>query len=199
MNQTLSLNKYRLLDISFFTILMIAFEFLAVKGIRWFSEVYSVSLLLGISLIVMMRWGIWSIITIIAGTLTYCLANGASWEQYLIYLIGNLFLLFNLFWFYKKDQIGKGYITVCFVLSGYGLIEIGRSFVASILKENFLKVLIAFLGTDAISVLITILIVLIARKQNGLFEDQITYLKRIQAEENSSASLEVYDEKRENN
>jgi len=79
------------------------------------------------------------------------------------------------------------------------LIEIGRSFVSSILKENFLKVLIAFLGTDAISVLITILIVLIARKQNGLFEDQITYLKRIQAEENSSASLEVYDEKRENN
>jgi branched-subunit amino acid transport protein AzlD len=172
---------------------MIVFELIAVRAVNWFHEVYSISLFIAISLIVMMRWGVWSIISIIAGAISYCLVNDAVFENYIIYIFGNLFILINLFWFLLgKDRIRKGYWTVLFVLSGYVLVEIGRSLVAVFFGGKFIPTLIGFLGTDLINALLALLIIIITRKQNGLFEDQISYLKRINEEErNQNANTEV--------
>jgi hypothetical protein len=172
---------------------MIIFEFLAVKATMWFGEVYCISLFMMLSLIVMMRWGLWSAFTIIAGAVTFCLAIEASWKNYIIYVVGNLFILFDLFWFLLgKGRLREGYMTVSFVLSGYVLVEIGRSVVAVFFRWPFLPTLIGFLGTDLLSALLAVLIILISRKQNGLFEDQLSYLKRINDEKtNHGAELEV--------
>ena len=64
----------------------------------------------------------------------------------------------------------------------YLLVELGRAIIAAY-GNAFLTVLIGFLGTDLINVLLTLLIVMIMKRQNGLFEDQIAYLKRINEEE----------------
>lgn len=181
MDKQLTFKGYRLLDLSIFTVLMIVFEYIGVKATLWFNEVYSISLFLTIALIVMMRWGAWSVITIIAGVLTYCLANQAVWSNYVVYLGGALFLLFNLFWFLLgKEKIRQGYFPFLYVLSGFLLLELGRSLITIIITNKF--PLIGFLGTDVLNFLLTLLIIYIVRKQNGLFEDQIAYLKRINSE-----------------
>jgi hypothetical protein len=183
MNKQLTFKGYRSLDLAVFTILMVVFEFVGVKATLWFDELYTVSLFFTIALIVMMRWGAWSVITVIAGALTYCLVNQAVWENYLVYLGGALFLLFNLFWFLLgKEKIRQGYYTFLYVLSGFLLVELGRSLIALIVYGKF--PLIGYLGTDVLTLALTILIIHLVRKQSGLFEDQIAYLKRINEEPN---------------
>lgn len=184
MNKQLTLGTYRFIDIIFVTTLMVVFEVIAVKAVGWFQELYSISLFFVFALLVMMRWGAWSTITIVAGAVTYCWANKATFENYVIYICGNLFILFNMFWFLLgKERFRKGYWTVLFVFSAYLLVELGRAIIAAFYGNAFLTVLIGFLGTDLINVLLTLLIVMIMKRQNGLFEDQIAYLKRINEEE----------------
>jgi hypothetical protein len=193
MEKQLTLRGYRSIDLLLFTVMMIVFELLAVKATIWFGEVYCISLFILLSMIVMMRWGGWSVVTIVAGAITFCLANGAPWEHYIIYVGGDLFILFDLFWFnLGKAKMREGYLTVSFVLCGYVLVETGRSFMGLFFGGNFLPALIGFLGTDLLSALLALLIIMIARKQNGLYEDQITYLRRINAENTKhDAELEV--------
>lgn len=184
MNNQLSLGKYRLFDLLVFTGLMVFFEYVLVKVFPFLSGIYSISLFLTIALIVLIRWGLWAAIPIIAGGITYCLANDGKLNHYLIYTIGNLFILLNALWFLMgKNKIREGYITVSYVISGFILTELGRAIVAAILENNFLSAFISFLGVDSLSAAIALVIILIMRKQNGLFEDQISYLKRVQAEE----------------
>lgn len=184
MKKNMSLGTYRFVDIFVFTVLMILFEFLATNFVD--TSLYSVSLFIPLTLIVMMRWNIWSIIIIIASAITYVYANNGTSDNYLIYIIGDLFILFNLLWLikYKQNIKEKNYMCIIYVISGYFLVEVGRSIVSACLGYDFFKILLSFLGTDSLSVLVGLVVILIARKQNGLFEDQIEYLKRINAEEN---------------
>jgi len=180
----ISFKNYRLFDLAVFSILLAVFEVIAVRAVSWFGELYSISLFLAISLLVMMRWGAWSAVTIVAGALAFCWANGAVLENYVVYVAGNLFLLFNLFWFLLgKDRIRQGYFSALFVLSGYLLTEFGRAVVSVFFGNRFFSAFIGFLGTDALNLLLALLVVWIAKRQNGLFEDQISYLKRTQEEE----------------
>lgn len=192
MKKNLTLHEYRAFDIVLFTILMIVFETIAVKAIGWFNEIYAISLFFAINLIVMMRWGAWSIVTILAGAVTFCLANGGSTNNYLVYIIGDLFLLSGLLWFkIGKNQIRtNSYFLILFVISSFIMVELGRSLVAMFLGSSFISIFIGFLGTDSLNCLLALLIIFIARKQDGVFEDQIAYIKRVKEEENSP-SLEV--------
>ncbi|HEY8395351.1 MAG TPA: hypothetical protein VIK96_01080 [Bacilli bacterium] len=184
MDKHLSLRKYRLIDLAIFTVLLSVFEIIAVRAVGWFGELYSISFLIAISSLVMMRWGAWSAVTLAAGALAYCWANDAVLENYIIYVCGNLFMLFNLFWFMLgKDKVRKGYFALAFVLSGYLLIELGRAIVAAFFGTGFVSAFIGFLGTDAVNALLALLVIVIAKRQNGLFEDQISYLKRLNEEE----------------
>ena len=81
----ISFKNYRLFDLAVFSILLAVFEVIAVRAVSWFGELYSISLFLAISLLVMMRWGAWSAVTIVAGALAFCWANGAVLENYVVY------------------------------------------------------------------------------------------------------------------
>lgn len=195
MKKSISLSTYRFLDLAIFTFLMIVFEIIAIKGINWFSEVYCISLFLSISLIVLMRWGLWAIIPIISGALIFCYEIDGNFENYLVYVIGDLFILINMLWFIKgRQKLKNTYITICYVVSGYLLVQIGRSIVSAILGYPFFTTLVGFLGTDSLNCLLALIIIFIAKKQNGLFENQIEYLKRIDKEKKKEeASLEVHN------
>lgn len=194
----MSLKTYRLIDLGLFSAFALIFEYIAVVGTYSLGiSIFSVSLLLPIVLIVMMRWGLWAIIPLLVGTGSFILAIGRqidlTTQNYLIYFIGNLFLLLNLLWFIKgKEKIRTNlYLSILYIASGCILLEVGRAIIALILGNDFLNVFIGFLGTDALSFVLAFIIVLITRKQNGIFEDQIHYLLRIQEEDKKGGSNEI--------
>jgi len=178
--KNISFKTYRLIDLLILTGLLVIFEMLTSIAPSWFSEKYYISLFFSLSLIVLMRWNAWAIITILAGTVVFCFQNQGGLQNYVIYIVGNLFILCNLLWFIKGKKIfKKNHIVLFYVISGYLFVEIGRSLVALFFDAPFFSTLIGFLGTDLLNVLLTLLIVFIVRRQDGLFEDQIIYLKRI--------------------
>ena len=137
-------------------------------------------------LICMMRWnGLAFFMPIVSGVV-YCYSiKSATLDNYLIYTIGNMFVLINLVWFLKgKEKIRNSLpLSIVYTVTGFLLVALGRTIVATILGNDFLGVLIGFLGAESINLVLAGFIIAIARLQNGLFIDQILYLKNIQKEE----------------
>ena len=67
--------------------------------------------------------------------------------------------------------------------------QIGRGVVAALLG-NGIGSIVTFIATDIISELFAILIICITRKLDGVFEDQISYLVRVNNEENEKGGRE---------
>lgn len=186
MQKGISLRTYKFIDVATFSILAGVFEYIGVYALKMYEFPYfSLSLFLSLTLICMMRWNYLSLILAIICGGVYCFANDGSVNNYLIYIFGNAFLLLNLLWFIKgkkkiKDKLA---LTVMFIITGYLSICLGRSLVSMILGESFFPVLLGFLGTETINLVLTLFVVLIARRQKGLFTDQIEYIKEVQRDE----------------
>ena len=198
----MTLKQYRNLDLFLFAVMLIISESLIVNAaIRWFpDQLYTVSVCAAIVSIVLMRWGPWAAVHAVLGGLVYCFFSGGRPEQYLIYCAGNLFALLSLIWFriFGKERISEdGILTVFFALATQLFMQLGRAVTAFILlraspgsappgTQSFagaLSFCIGFITTDALSGLFTAVILWIARRQDGLFEDQKHYLLRIQEAE----------------
>lgn len=198
MKKQITLGQYRTIDITIFLIVLCLFEFLSVYILNNDKYPYfSLSISLPIILICMMRWGYRCLLLPIASGIVYCLTIGnANIDNYVIYSIGNLFVLFNLIWFIKgKDKIrSSGFLTILFVITGFIFTCLGRSVVSLFFDGDFLKVLIGFLGTGFINLILACFVIMIARIQPGLFIDQIVYLKEVQ-KENEKEITENCEEK----
>lgn len=195
MKKELSLSDYRAIDLAIFSVLMIVFEVLAVKALSWFNMLY-ISLFLALSLIVTMRWGLWGSIVIIIGSLVYSAMNKFELNNYLISVIGSLFiLLLNLLFLIGKDKIKKTGFLLLYVTLGFILLEVGRASVAAILGDSFFQDLGTLLLTDLLNYVIALIVIFIANRLDGVFEDQITYIKRIKKEEEQNNKVkEIKDE-----
>lgn len=194
MKKSITLRTYRLIDLSVLTGLLIIFEMITSLAPSWFGEKYYISIFLSLSLLVLMRWNEWAIITILAGTVVYCLQNQGDFQNYMIYLAGNLFILLNLLWFiHGKNRLKQTHVVLFYVLTGALFVEFGRSLVAALFFDaSFFSAFIGYLGTDTLNILLAFLIIFIVRRQDGLFEDQITYLKRMSKQnEKDESSSEV--------
>ena len=180
------MGEYRTIDLGLFLLMMAMFEpvlhFAATKLFP--AEPYTVSVVAAITAIVMMRWGPWAGIHAALGGLLACLLAGARWDQYLIYGLGNLLSLTALFLLKawgkeetRKDalqSIGFGLVTVL-------LMQLGRAVLALALGNDW-QVCLGFFTTGVITDLFTVVVIWIARRLDGIFEDQIHYLLRIQKE-----------------
>ena len=187
MGKGISLRTYKLIDLAIFTALLIVFEFLGVYVIEKYNHPeFCLSISLPLILICMMRWnGLAFFMPIVSGVV-YCYSiKSATLDNYLIYTIGNMFVLINLVWFLKgKEKIRNSLpLSIVYTVTGFLLVALGRTIVATILGNDFLGVLIGFLGAESINLVLAGFIIAIARLQNGLFIDQILYLKNIQKEE----------------
>ena len=197
----------------FGAMLVVAEALIVLAATRWFpAEAYTVSIVAAVTSIVLMRWGPWAAIHAVLGGLVYCFVSGGQPGQYLIYCAGNLFALLSLLWFRipgKEQAPGKGrvsgkeriredgFLTVIFGLTVQLLMQLGRAAVAFALLRaspgsapagtqsiaGALSFCIGFVTTDALSGFFTAVILWIARRQDGLFEDQKHYLLRIQEAE----------------
>lgn len=186
MSRQRTFGEYRAIDLTLLGIMLIIFEsIIYAAATKLFpAEPYSVLLVASITAIVLMRWGIFGAIHAALGGIVYCVLSHGTFQHYLVYVIGNLFALFALilFKFWSKEDVRLDALkSVAFALLVQLLMQLGRCVVSIALGSSFMQGL-AFFTTDVISDLFTVVIIWIARRLDGVFEDQKHYLIRIQKE-----------------
>lgn len=186
MNQ-ISFTQYRGLDLTIWAVITIVFEGITtVATDKWFyAQPIAMSVTLMLTCILMMRWGAYAGIHALLGGFVFCLLSGATVQQYLIYMIGNMFALIALVMFarYKKEEVRNNpFRLTVFILIAYVGMAIGRWGV-SLFFGGDVNALLVYLTTDIISLLFAVVILNLLRKTDGMLEDQKAYLLRIEKEE----------------
>lgn len=183
MNRHLTVKQYMIIDLVIFSVLLCILEIASRMALNFFQrEIFTISIVLPLVLIAMMRHGVRALPLAALGGLVYCALNGAQAKVYLVYMLGNSVIAANLFWFKKvgKDKIRENtWIIVLYVASGYILMNLGRSVFAFLLGyEKLIANMVRYFTTDALSAVMAVVIILVARRQDGVFEDQMDYLIR---------------------
>ncbi len=184
MNRHLTFRQYRRLDLFFFAVMLCVSEYLIIRAGRvWFpGQLYTVSVSAAITALVLMRWGPWAAIHAALGGLVFCLAGGGAGRQFAVYMLGNEFALLSLvlFRFPGREKIRENrLLTLLFALCVQLLMQGGRAAVALLLGAGR-GAAVPFFTTDALSGLFTVVILWIACRLDGIFEDQKSYLLRLQ-------------------
>ena len=204
----LSFKQYRAIDLTIMAVLLAISEAIAtVAAAKWFpDQLFSVSTTLAIVCIVMIRWDGYAIFHAAVGGCVYCLVLGASAQQFAIYCVGNcgaLIALVIIKLMGKKKIAEKFYNSVLYVVVAFLGLELGRWGMSLIFQNadesgrtgGALTMLVDFLIIDCITLVFAIVAVLISRRMDGLFEDQRSYLLRINEEQRK----ERENKKNENN
>lgn len=183
MKRQLSFQEYRAIDLAMLAALLCVTETLIVKAATWWfaDQLYTVSVVGALTAIVLMRWGPWAAIHAVLGGAVFCLASHGNVRQFLVYCLGNLFSLLALvpLKFLGGERIRlDSILSVCFGVGTLLLMQLGRALTALVLGTDF-QTCLGFFTTDALSLLFTGLIIWIARRLDGIFENQRHYLLRI--------------------
>ena len=188
MQKRRTVKQYRALDLAMFALMLTVAETLAVTAARrWFpNEPYTVSVTPAITAIVMMRWGPWAGLHAALGGVVFCAASGALIRHYAIYGLGNLLSLAALG--YVKAATPEGiresvWKSLALALMVTLLMQLGRALVAVALGSAPVAAL-GFFTTDVITLLFTLVLIWIARRLDGIFEEQNHYLLRLKQQEN---------------
>lgn len=184
--KNISFKQYRAIDLVIWLVILSVFEYITVMAAsKWFpGELYTLSQLVAVLCIVMMRWGGFATLHAVAGGFIYCLAQGAGTEQFAAYCIGNCFALIALLLFKtvgKEKVRTKAYYTLLFVVTTFCGAQLGR-WLVSLFFGGTPGSVGTFFMADSLSLLYAVVVVLISRKMDGLFEDQRNYLIRTEAE-----------------
>ena len=187
MNGKRTLGRYRAVDLAMFAVMLMVFEpLLVAAATRWFpGEPYAVSVTPVVTCIVMMRWGPWAGLHAALGGFVFCLASGARPVQYVIYCAGNLLSLgaLGLIRAWTSEGIRTNVLkSLTMALSVTVLMQLGRALVSVVFGTPIMTAM-GFLTTDVITLLFTVVLIWIARRLDGLFEEQRHYLMRIQSKE----------------
>lgn len=186
MNRQISFKQYRTIDLSLLMVMLAVCQLLAHFAVSiWFPEqLYVASPVAGLCAMVMMRWGGFAAVHALLGGVIYAALAGGTWQQILIYGIGNLASLAALVMLKHpgKERVrNSGFLSVVFALCVQLLMWLGRFGMAALFGGE-LAACLGFVSTDILSGLFTLLIVWVVRKIDGLFEDQKHYLLRMERE-----------------
>ena len=186
MGKRRTFDQYRRIDLALFALLMAVCEYVIVRATNWWfpQQPFVVSLAAALTAIVYMRWGYWGAIHAVEAGIVFCLFSGATREQYIIYCIGNLLSLLAVVLLKKagKEKMRKGLPGLGFAALVLFLMQGGRALVALVVGSE-LAALPYFFTTDSLSYIFTLVIIWIAQKLDGIYEDQKHYLLRTQSQE----------------
>lgn len=182
----ISLNQYKAIDLTILAVILAVAEFITAKAANvWFpDQLYTLSPTIAVVCIVMMRWSGFAAIHAVVGGLVFCIASGASTEQFAIYCAGNLLMLLPLIMikFLGKQRIVNSIpLTVIYTVTTFLGAQLGR-WIVSLFFGGAADSIIMFIATDLITLAFSVVLTLIARNVDGLFEDQKAYLIRTEAE-----------------
>ena len=182
-----SFRRYRTVDLTIWTIIAAVVEaVVTLAASKWFPyQIYCLSTTVAIVSIVMMRWNGFAAIPAVAGGAVYsiCLAGG-NIEKILVYCVGNCFMMLGLFLFKaigKEKLRSKFYFSAIYAVVMFILAQVGRWVVSMFFGAEPGSIL-WFIFSDPITLLFAILVVLISRVPDGLFEDQKHYIIRTDSE-----------------
>ncbi len=188
MGEYSSLSKYRTTDLFIWGLILCVFETLILKaGTSLFpAQPYTVSLVPAVVAIVYMRWGLYGMAHAFLGGVVICLASGleAGLRQVAVYAFGNLLSAVVVLWLKgrEKDIRDSVFLSAMFAAIVALLMQVGRGVVSLVLGDT-ISGAVGFIATDVLSGVFAIILVLIARKMDGVFERQISYLLRVQEAE----------------
>ena len=185
MKQQRTWKEYRAIDLAMLAAALAVFEYIIVRAANWWfpGQPFTVSLAAAVTSIVYMRWGAWGAIHAVEAGFVFCFFSGASGGQFFIYCIGNLVsvLAVLLLKASGKERVRTGHLSLIFPLLVQVLMQAGRAAAALLLEADPADT-VGFFTTDSLSLLFTFVIVWIARKLDGVYEDQKHYLLRVHAE-----------------
>ncbi|MBO7336464.1 MAG: hypothetical protein J6Z46_03865 [Lachnospiraceae bacterium] len=186
-NNGISLRTYRTVDLMLLTLITCAVEIINILILKkaFTSELFTLSIVVPMSLIAIQRWNVRGVAVAGLGAIAYCVANNGGTASLVAYIGGNCFVLFNLLWYRKgmKQKISesKG-LQVLFTLTGFIAVEVGRTALGFIFEHNIKNIFLTYIVSDSLNIVLGIVIVLIAARQDHLFFDQAVYLRQIQEE-----------------
>jgi hypothetical protein len=193
-SRLISYKQYRTTDLFLFAAILAVAELTGHFATVWFPSeaLYTFSFIVPISLIIMVRWGWQSIFFALESGLMYCLLNSGDGRSYLVYLIGNAFIMLMMI---PLKLIGaskissKWYFSALFVVGGWLCVYLGRAVVWTIcyavVPVDGVVIYAGFVNFamyDLLSLIMAMVIVLALRRFDGMFENQKSYLKRIDKE-----------------
>lgn len=191
MKRQLTLAEYRNIDLALFALMFAVFEFIIVRvaNISFFrAQLFTASLAGAITSIVYMRWGWWGGLHAALSGALYCFYCALSGQQevvaqtYLIYILGNLFSLAAVPVLKKlgHQRVREGqWSAMLFPLAVILLMQVGRMAVAMVLGTPP-GAAFGYVSADALSIVFTLVIVWIAKRLDGVYEEQRHYLLRLQ-------------------
>ena len=185
MRPSLSFRQYRGMDVAMLSAILALCEGLIVlASTRWFPEqLYTLSVTPAVTAIVMIRWGPWGAVPALAGSFVYCLLSRAAGWQYLVYMAGSLLALALLpvirrvGWKTIRDRASYAmlYGVCCAVM-----MQLGRALIALCLGHG--QAFLLFFTTDVLTCVFCAVAMWIARRLDGVMEDQKHYLHRVSRE-----------------
>jgi len=190
----LTAEKYRVIDLSLFAVMLIVFESVIVRAAtQWFpKEAWTVSAVAAITGIVMVRWGLWAGIHAVIGGLVFVLTSRGTGAQYAIYCVGNLagLAVYPLLKAWGWQGL-HGNILRIIAFGGLLLLsmQVGRGLISLIFGASPAAAL-GFITTDVISYIFTIAILWIVSRLDGMLEDQEHYLKRLNEQQEEKGGFQ---------
>lgn len=205
-SRLISLKQYRGTDLFIFALILGAAEILTWLAAKWFpmQAIFTFSLMIPISLTVMMRWGWPSVFYPVVSGLIVCLLASASAINYACYIIGNAFMALMLIPTYLigRDKIrSKWWSSALFAIGGWLCVYLGKSLVWAVgysihpmTGSTMWAGFVGFAGGDLLSLAVALLVILVFRRLDGMFEDQKTYLERVERQRKEKMRIDQFGE-----
>lgn len=196
-NGRISYSQYKIADILLFLVIMFVCEVINIFAIRrWFSGMmFTVSVMLLVSLVVLIRWNLLGAIFPVAGGLVYCWMMGAEGWQFAEYAIGNAFIVIVWFLFFaipKEKVVGHWWLTAAYALVAFILMVLGRATVAACFGKGFATPFIQNLTTESLNFAFALSGLMILRKIEGMLADQKKYLIKVTTERDTIKHAEEF-------
>ena len=197
----ISFKQYKLTDIFIFGLILIAFDLIVHFAPTAFAEaggnftLFTFTLTVPLTLMVMVRWGWPSVFFGVIDGALFCILNGLQWQSYLVFILGNSFIMLLLIlvkFVGAKKIAGKWYFSALFVIFGWVLVVLGRATVAAIVGLGFVQTFLGGIFGDLLSLFGGVVLIMIMRRLDGMFEDQKSYLKRVDEERRELARRDEF-------
>lgn len=192
-SRLISVNQYRTTDLVVFALIAVVSELLGYFATVWFSNsaFFTLSLAVPIACLVMVRWGWWAVFYPLISGVTYCLVNGLGVNYYAVQCLGGMFVMLMLIpvKLIGVDKIrGKWIFTALFAVGAWLCTYLGRSVLWAIcfaikpVSGAYVYSGFAGYALDVLSLFMAVVLLLVMRKLDGMFEGQKAYLKRVDKE-----------------
>ena len=182
----MSFKQYRMMDLMAFIAMYALCEYLVIKAATvWFDEPYSISIMIAMLGIVMMRWDKYTIFNALVYAILFVYYQHGSLAQYLVYIIGNLGFMLSYFYINKagKEKIrGSFFNSAVYMIVCFLLMEVFRGIASMLVFKSNPLVIVQFIFTDMLSLVFAILVLIVVRRQDGIFMDQKEYLRQLNSQ-----------------